>query len=146
MLRRLASTETGAELIEMALVMPILLLLVMGIIDYGFLFQRYVVLTNAAVEGARVATMPGYSAADAQARVTEYASGGGIQGVVTPVVTPVTLPGAGGGTWPGTRVTVTHVYTLRYIAPILRLVGGSMAANVTLTAQSTMRNQVAAGS
>ena len=61
MLRRLRPHSTrGAELIEMALVTPILLLLVMGIVDFGFMFQRYVVLTNAAVEGARVATMPGY--------------------------------------------------------------------------------------
>ncbi len=43
-----------------------------GIVDFGFMFQRYVVLTNAAVEGARVASMPGYTAADAQARVHAY--------------------------------------------------------------------------
>jgi hypothetical protein len=104
------------------------------------------VLTNAAVEGARVATMPGYTAADAIARVTSYASGSGIQGVVTPVVTPVALPATGGGTWPGMRVTVTHVYTMQYLAPIATLVGGSMAANVTLTARSTMRHQSASGS
>ena len=145
MLRRLGRSDKGAELIEMALVTPILLLLVMGIVDFGFMFQRYVVLTNAAVEGARVATMPGYSDADARARVTEYATNGGILGVVTPVVTPVVLPGAGGGNWPGRQVTVTHVYTMQYLAPLAALVGGTMAANVTLTAQSTMRLQVAGG-
>ena len=83
MLRRLARTEQGAELIEMAIVTPLLLLLVMGIVDFGFLFQRYVVLTNAAVEGARVATLPGYTTADAQARVQAYASDGGVRGLVT---------------------------------------------------------------
>ena len=145
-LRRLARTDAGSELIEMALVTPILLLLVFGIVDFGFMFQRYVVLTNAAVEGARVATMPGYNAGDAQARVISYAAGGGIQGAVNPVVTPVTLPGIDGGTWPGMQVTVTHVYTFQYIAPIATLVGGSTAANVTLTASSTMRNQLAGGS
>jgi Flp pilus assembly protein TadG len=141
-LRRLARGDRGAELIEMAIVTPLLLLLVMGIVDFGFLFQRYVVLTNAAVEGARVATLPGYTAADAQARVQAYASDGGVPGVVTPVVTNVTLPGAGGGTWPGRRMTVTDVYTLQYIAPIATLVGGSTAANITLTARATMRVQV----
>ena len=134
--------EQGAELIEMAIVTPLLLLLVMGIVDFGFLFQRYVVLTNAAVEGARVATLPGYTAADAQARVQAYATEGGVPGVVTPVVTNVTLPGAGGGTWPARTMTVTHVYTLQYIAPIATLVGGSTAANITLTARATMRVQV----
>ena len=137
--------DDGAEIIEMAIVLPLLLLLFMGMVDFGFMFQRYVVLTNAAVEGARVATMPGYTDVDARARVIEYATTGGIQGVVTPVVTPVVLPGAGGGNWPGRQVRVTHVYTMRYIAPLAVLVGGTMAANVTLTAQSTMRLQVAGG-
>ena len=40
------------------------------------------------------------------------------------------------------QVTVTHVYTLQYIAPMIRLVGGTSAANVTLTARSTMRSQI----
>jgi hypothetical protein len=143
MLRRLARTEQGAELIEMAIVTPLLLLLVMGIVDFGFLFQRYVVLTNAAVEGARVATLPGYTTIDAQERVEAYASDGGVPGLVTVVAAPVSLPGVGGGTWPGMQVTVTHVYTLQYIAPIATLVGGSTAANITLTARATMRTQVA---
>jgi len=140
---RLLRSEHGAELIEMAIVTPILLLLVFGIVDFGFLFQRYVVLTNAAVEGARVATMPGYTAADAQARVQAYVANS-LPGTVvaTAVAVPVTLPGAGGGTWPGMRVTVTHVYTLGYIAPMIRLVGGTSAGTVTLTAQSTMRSQI----
>jgi Flp pilus assembly protein TadG len=142
----LVRSERGAELVEMAIVTPILLLLVFGIVDFGFLFQRYVVLTNAAVEGARVATMPGYTSADAEARVQAYATNGGITGTVTAVTAPVSLPGAGGGTWPGMQVTVTHVYTLQYITPIVQLVGGSNAASVTLTAQSTMRSQVAGGS
>jgi Flp pilus assembly protein TadG len=145
-LRRLARGDQGAELIEMAIVTPLLLLLVMGIVDFGFLFQRYVVLTNAAVEGARVATLPGYTVTDAQARVQAYASDGGVPGLVTAVATPVSLPGAGGGTWPGVQMTVTHVYTLQYIAPIATLVGGSTASNVTLTARATMRAQVAGGS
>jgi len=141
---RLFRSEHGAELVEMAIVTPILLLLVFGIVDFGFMFQRYVVLTNAAVEGARVATMPGYTAADAQARVQEYVLNSLPTTVVVPpaVVTPVALPRAGGGTWPGMQVTVTHVYTLQYIAPMIRLVGGTSAANVTLTARSTMRSQI----
>ena len=54
-------SERGAELIEFALVFPTLLLVMLGIIDFGFLFQRYEVVTNAAREGARVAILPGYS-------------------------------------------------------------------------------------
>ena len=55
------ASEDGAELIEFALVLPMLLLVVLGIAEFGFIFQRYEVLTNAAREGARIAVLPGYS-------------------------------------------------------------------------------------
>ena len=141
--RRLYRTDDGAEVIEMAVVLPLLLLLIMGIIDFGFLFQRYVVLTNAAVEGARVATLPGYSDADAIARVQSYAESGGIADPVNAAVVAVALPGAGGGVWPGRQVIATHVYTLQYVGPIAELFGDG-PPSVTLTASSTMRSQVAA--
>ena len=133
--------ERGAELIEMAIALPLLLLVVMGIVDFGFLFQRYLVLTNAAMEGARVAVLPGYSIADAQARATTYATTGGVPGPVNAVATAVSLPGAGGGSWPGISITVTHVYQYQYIGPIAGLFGGSFSA-VTLTAHSTVRRQL----
>jgi Flp pilus assembly protein TadG len=134
--------DEGAELIEMAIVLPLLLLLIMGIVDFGFLFQRYVVLTNAAAEGARVASLPGYSSADVTSRVASYATNGGIRGAVSAVTTPVTLPGAGGGTWPGRQVTVSYVYTFNYIGPIARLFGSGPGGTVTLTSRATMRQQV----
>lgn len=127
----------------MALVTPLLLLLILGIVDFGFLFQRYVVLTNAAAEGARVASLPGYTSADVTARVTAYATNGGVNGTVNTVTVPVVL--AGGGTnWPGSQVTVTHVYTYQYIRPIAALFSGSLSPTVTLTSRSTVRHQVAA--
>lgn len=145
LIARLRKSEDGAELIEMAIVMPLLLLLIMSIVDFGFLFQRYVVLTNAAAEGARVASLPGYTAADVTARVNAYAVNGGVPGAVTVATQAVALPGAGGGSWPGTEVTVTQVYTLQYVGPIAAIFSGTMAGNVTLTSRATMRHQVAAG-
>lgn len=134
-------SERGAELVEMAVALPLLLLVVMGIVDFGFLFQRYLVLTNAAMEGARVAVLPGYTTADAQARATAYATTGGVPLPVNAVATPVSLAGANGGSWPGMRITVTHVYQYQYIGPIAGLFGGSFSS-VTLTAQSTVRRQL----
>jgi Flp pilus assembly protein TadG len=145
LIARLRKNEDGAELIEMAIVLPLLLLLIMGMVDFGFLFQRYVVLTNAAAEGARVASLPGYSAADVTARVAAYAANGGVPGTVNTATAAVTLPGANGGSWPGTEVTVTHVYTYQYVGPIAALFGGGIGGNVTITSRATMRNQVAAG-
>ena len=70
-LRRWRS-EDGAQLVEFALVLPLLLLVMLGIAEFGFMFQRYEVVTNAAREGARLAVLPGYTDADVQARVASY--------------------------------------------------------------------------
>jgi len=140
LIAQLHKKDDGAELIEMAIVLPLLLLLIMGMVDFGFLFQRYLVLTNAAVEGARVASLPGYTNADVTARVTSYATNGGVLGPVNAVTVPVTLPGP----WPGSQVTVTHVYTYQYVGPIASLFGsGTAPGSVTITSRATMRNQVA---
>jgi TadE-like protein len=134
-------SERGAELIEMAVALPLLLLVVMGIVDFGFLFQRYVVLTNAAMEGARVGMLPGYSLSDAQTRATTYAATGGVPGTVTAVASVVQLPAAAGGTWPGVQVLITHNYNFQFLGPIRNLFGGGASA-VTLTTQAVMRRQL----
>jgi len=143
LIRALRRSDDGAELIEMAIVLPLLLLLFFGMVDFGFMFQRYVVLTNAAAEGARVASLPGYTTADVIARVNAYAVDGGIPGPVTTTRVAVALPGgAGGGTWPGSQVTVTHVYNFQYIGPILTIFGRATPGSVTMTSRATMRHQI----
>ena len=47
------ASERGSNLIEMAFVMMIMLTLVGGVVDFGGAFEQYIVLTNAAREGAR---------------------------------------------------------------------------------------------
>lgn len=143
MIRRLRQTETGAELIEMALVLPLLLMVLFGIAEFGFLFQRYVFLTNAAAEGARVASLPGYLESDVQDRVAAYAEASDIEGVTaSSIASPISGPG--GASWPGSQVTVTYVYNYQFIGPLAVLAGGSMNSSVTLTARSTVRHQVMA--
>ena len=52
-LGRFARSERGAAMVEMALVLPIIILLFLGMIDFGRAFFLYNNLTNAAREGAR---------------------------------------------------------------------------------------------
>ena len=49
--------EHGQALVEFALVLPILLLLLCGIIDFGWLYYNQITLNNAAREGARYAVI-----------------------------------------------------------------------------------------
>ena len=53
----LARAERGQALVEFAVVVLPLLLLVVGIIQFGLLFGAHVTLTNAAREGARAGTI-----------------------------------------------------------------------------------------
>lgn len=59
-------------MVEMAIVTPILLTLLFGIIEYGWIFTLRQALSNAAREGARVAVLSGSSDTEINTRVTEY--------------------------------------------------------------------------
>ena len=54
MLRR-PTHERGQSLVEIALVMPIFIVLIMGIVDFGLALRSYVTVTNSVREGARYA-------------------------------------------------------------------------------------------
>lgn len=147
-------SERGAELIEFALVFPVLLMVVLGIVDFGFLFQRMEVVTNAAREGARIAVLPGYAVADVKARACNYMVTGGIP--LLPIATPCPVPtnatidvadvsiptGAGGPNLTGKRVQVTFTHNYMFIGPIAGWFGGSFTT-VPVSAVSIMRDEVA---
>jgi Flp pilus assembly protein TadG len=60
-MRRHAPFQRGQSIVEFALVLPLLLLLVFGIIEFGFFLFNKQMITNAAREGARagiIATVP----------------------------------------------------------------------------------------
>ncbi|MEX1171723.1 MAG: TadE/TadG family type IV pilus assembly protein [Chloroflexota bacterium] len=49
--------DAGQSLVEFALVLMPLFLILLGIIQFGFIFNTYVTMTNAAREGARAASV-----------------------------------------------------------------------------------------
>jgi Flp pilus assembly protein TadG len=48
------ANERGAEAVEFALVVPVFLLLVFGIVDFGYMINRDTMINNASREGARL--------------------------------------------------------------------------------------------
>lgn len=54
MIRRHARSERGSQLLEFSLALPILLLIAIGILDFGATFALKAKLTNAAREAARI--------------------------------------------------------------------------------------------
>jgi Flp pilus assembly protein TadG len=147
--RSLWACERGAELIEFALVFPTLLAVMLAIIDFGFLFQRYEVVTNAAREGARIAVLPDYQGANltnnVQARVSQYLTAAGLTGtsnVTVPAAQKITVSG-GQCIWIQ-PVTVSYQHQFLFLGPIIGLIGGTLS-DKTLNATSSMRSEIAAG-
>jgi hypothetical protein len=55
---RVLGDRAGQALAEFVLIIPVLLLLVFGIVEFGLAFRTHQIVTNAAREGARVAVLP----------------------------------------------------------------------------------------
>ena len=66
--------QRAQGVVELALALPILLMLVMGIVDLGMALRSYVTVTNASREGARYAIVCPATDALIKSRVVDYAS------------------------------------------------------------------------
>jgi Flp pilus assembly protein TadG len=138
-------SETGAELVEFALALPVLLLIMMGIIDFGLAFQRYEVLTNASREGARVSVLPGYGPLDIEARVNQYLQGTSLsEATVTTVVGDAeSLPVGTAGCITVTPVTVSYDHQFLFVGGIMSYFGSGLGTR-TISATTSMRSEIAA--
>ncbi len=139
------SSERGAELLELAIALPILMLIIGGVIDFAIMFQRYEVVTNAAREGARVAVLPDFGTADIQSRVTSYLAASGLTGTFpAPTVAYTSEATPGGPSIDVVTVTVQYPHQFLLLTPLSALVGGGPHADLMLKAASTMRLEIAA--
>lgn len=62
--KRRQGSEHGAAAVEFALIVPVLLLIVLGALDWGYFFFVQQVVTNAAREAARVGSLTPYDPAN----------------------------------------------------------------------------------
>ena len=77
---RKKKTRWAAVAVEMAVVTPLLLTLLFGMIEYGWVFTVRQALVTAAREGARTAALPGSTDADIQGRISNYMTPLGLTG------------------------------------------------------------------
>src|SRR5215472_333163 len=130
--RRVRGGDRGAAAVEFALLLPLLLLLVFGIIDFGRAINAQITLTQAARTGARLAALGQPNVVSAtQAAAT------GLSPVGVTLVTP--CPANATQT---TAAVVTATYTFHFVTPIgaiAGLFGGKgLGAPITLSATGEM--------
>lgn len=89
--RRLRQARRGAHIVEMALVLPILIMVVFGIIEFARANQIRQTVKQAAYEGARVGITMDASVANVQTQANSVLSSVGISGgTVTVSPNPIT--------------------------------------------------------
>jgi Flp pilus assembly protein TadG len=138
--------ERGAALVELAVVFPFLLLILVGVIEFGLLFYNQQVLTNSSREGARfgiarfdVNKIDGFDENDIIDIVDNYLFLGPTpidDRLITfdPVLTVNTVVDGEGGSY-AEDLTVTVTYDYTFLVPELLGFGTSMQ----LTAETVMK-------
>lgn len=76
---RRISRRRGQAVVEFALVLPLLLLLILGAVEFGRVLLRLHLLTTASREGARVGSLPNKEEADVAGRVQDILETSGIE-------------------------------------------------------------------
>lgn len=125
--------EKGQNLVEFAMVLPIFLILVFAIVDFGMGFHAWITVTNAAREGARVGAV-GADSATIEARVTDTASSLAANDLT---ITVVNAQGA-----QGEAVSVDVEYDYQLITPlsnVLGILGGGLGSPITFHSEAEMR-------
>jgi Flp pilus assembly protein TadG len=131
--RKCRTSRRGAAVVEFAVVAPLFITLVFGMIEYGRMVMVQQMLTNAAREGARVGVLDGATTAAVQSSVTTYLSNASISGS-TVTVSPSPPSSAGYGD--PVTVTVTIPFASVSWIPAPMFLSGK-----TLTAKSVMRRE-----
>jgi Flp pilus assembly protein TadG len=126
--------ERGASAVEFAILLPVLMLILFGTIEFGMVMYSREILTNASREGARagiVQQTPKLNQGQIEAVVTNYLTNTGID----PANVTVSVTGAQ-GVFPN-NLTVSTSYPYQFFAPGILGLGNS----ITLTTQTVMRHE-----
>lgn len=120
-------SEEGQALVEFALIVPLLILLLFGIVDFGRIFHAYLTIDHAGREAARAASI---GKDDTQVTSTAVSDAVGIgltadRVVVSPTGTRVS----------GNDVSIKITYPITFLTPVI----GTIVGPITLEDTTVMR-------
>jgi Flp pilus assembly protein TadG len=125
-----AMRERGAAALEFALVLPLLVMMLFGIIDFGRLLYAQVTLTQAAREGARQDALANALALSTGTIQSSTAAAASNLGLTASNVTVTPCPA---GSTQTTQAVVTVTYTFSFDTPLISLVGLPSTKTITGT-------------
>jgi len=127
----------GTSVVELAVAMTLLLYVVLGAVEYGFMFLKQEQLTNAARQGARLAATPDATAAAVSSQIDTLMTAYGMPKATynyTTTLTPSNIQ-------PGTGNTLTVQISVNY-KNNLAIVNSSLCPiPTTLKASVTMEKE-----
>jgi Flp pilus assembly protein TadG len=129
--------EAGASAVEFAIILPVLILFLFGIIEFSILFYDKAVITNASREGARAGIVYRYpervTEGEIQQVVIDYCADHLITFAETPSLTISTTPGLEAGD----PLTVTVDYYYQFL--VLPNFVTALTGGINLAATTVMR-------
>lgn len=129
--------EAGQALVEFALVAPLLILLVIGLVEFGRAWNAFQVITDAAREGARTAVI-------ADPAITQDSVYSTIQSALARAALDadsavIDLSGVDGATGTPARIEIRYPYRFTFLAPLMNWLDDR--ESVMLRTVSVMRNE-----
>jgi Flp pilus assembly protein TadG len=134
-------SEKGTALLEAAITVPIILLISVGIFEFGRAYQTQQVLVNATREGARLAVIEGSSDDAVFNRVNDYVKNGGLN-ALAPGDLDIKRSVAIAGTT-GSSVEVKYPFQFAVLNPVIKLISPKSTSGGAgvMKAITVMRNE-----
>ena len=118
--------DKGQSLVEFALLLPVLLLIIFGLLDMGRAVYTFTVLSHAAHEGARQAVIADNPTSVIIAAALQTAVAVNLQPGDVQIV---------GTREPGTEVTIVVAHSFNLLTPMISQIVGS---SISMSASATM--------
>jgi len=140
LLRRFRETEAGQALVEFTMILPLFVLLFMSMVEFGRAFHTWLLITNAAREGARVAAVQS-DLSTVQNRIYDsFCANFPSQCNIDPTRVTITTTNVQGSR--GSMVQVDVAYDFQWVTPIgniVNLVSGGNISDLTIRSHASMR-------
>ncbi|MGD9723026.1 MAG: TadE/TadG family type IV pilus assembly protein [Pirellulales bacterium] len=149
--RRIAQRRRGGAIVEAALVLPLVLMFLFGIMEYGRYVMMRQILTNAAREGARYAqihtqpltvngTTSGNATSDVQAVINKALAGQSLSGQTVSIYA-ADSQGNNVGTWTNAQVGQSVAVQISGNYPVIVSTLLRLPLTLPVTARAVMRSE-----